>query len=276
VCGGRDRFSINTKKQVWHCRVCQAGGDVIALVQHLDGCDFKSAVRTLGIEERAAPAVRPAPPPPDPVSREDGNGKRALALWWSARPIAGTIVETYLRSRGLTYDDPEGKVLRFHGHCPFGGQVHPCMIALFRSISDGNKPAAIHRTALDNDGRKIDRMTLGPVAGAAIKLSADEDVTVGLTIGEGVETVLAAMALGFRSAWALGAAGGIAKFRVLSGVEALTILVDHDKPDARGRQAGHAVARECGERWKAAGREVFYVVPDVIGHDMADVVGEVS
>jgi DNA primase len=42
-CGGEDRFSINVKKQVFHCRGCDGGGDVIALVKHLDGCDFLAA-----------------------------------------------------------------------------------------------------------------------------------------------------------------------------------------------------------------------------------------
>jgi DNA primase len=37
VCGGTDRFAINVHKQVFNCRVCGAKGDVIALVQHLDG-----------------------------------------------------------------------------------------------------------------------------------------------------------------------------------------------------------------------------------------------
>jgi putative DNA primase/helicase len=46
-CGGTDRFSINIRKQLWNCRECQKGGDVIALVQHLDGVDFITAVNTL-------------------------------------------------------------------------------------------------------------------------------------------------------------------------------------------------------------------------------------
>ena len=46
-CGGDDRFSINRKKQVWNCRGCGIGGDVIKLVQHLDGVDFKTACMTL-------------------------------------------------------------------------------------------------------------------------------------------------------------------------------------------------------------------------------------
>jgi DNA primase len=47
ICDGDDRFSINTKKLVFNCRGCNTGGDVIALVQHLDGCDFATACSTL-------------------------------------------------------------------------------------------------------------------------------------------------------------------------------------------------------------------------------------
>lgn len=43
-CGGEDRFSINIRKQCWNCRGF-GGGDVIALVQHLDGVDFVAACR---------------------------------------------------------------------------------------------------------------------------------------------------------------------------------------------------------------------------------------
>jgi len=46
-CGGTDRFAINVSKQVWNCRGCQRGGDVISLVQHLDGCTFDAAIATL-------------------------------------------------------------------------------------------------------------------------------------------------------------------------------------------------------------------------------------
>jgi len=49
-CGGDDRFAVNVKKQIWNCRGCQTGGDIIALIQHLDGVDFTSAVRTLAGE----------------------------------------------------------------------------------------------------------------------------------------------------------------------------------------------------------------------------------
>ena len=192
-----------------------------------------------------------------------------LQLWSEAVGARGTLVEKYLASRQLGLPDRHQEVLRFHPSCPFGkGSRHPCMVALYRDIRT-NEAKAIHRTALTPDGKKIDRKFLGPADGCAIKLTADEDVTEGLTVGEGVETVLAGMALNFRPAWALGAANAIAKFPVLSGVECLTILVDRD---ATG--TGQASALECSRRWTKAGREVFRIVPAALGADMADIVRE--
>jgi Zinc-binding domain of primase-helicase len=46
-CGGEDRFAIHTKKGVWNCRGCGVGGDVIKLVEHLDGINFIAACTAL-------------------------------------------------------------------------------------------------------------------------------------------------------------------------------------------------------------------------------------
>jgi hypothetical protein len=59
------------------------------------------------------------------------------------------------------------------------------------------------------------------------------------------------MVFGFAPAWALGSAGGIRTFPVLSGIEALTILAETDDSGANE----HAI-RKCFSRWSAAGREV--------------------
>ena len=47
VCGGVDRFSISISKQLFNCRGCDVGGDVIKLVEHLDGTDFTHACELL-------------------------------------------------------------------------------------------------------------------------------------------------------------------------------------------------------------------------------------
>src|SRR5262249_11173273 len=55
LCGGEDRFSINTENKVFNCRGCQKGGDVIDLVEHLDDVDFVAACQMLtGELERPA------------------------------------------------------------------------------------------------------------------------------------------------------------------------------------------------------------------------------
>ncbi len=83
-CGGRDRFSINTTKQLFNCRGCNRGGDVIEMVQHLDGVNFKTAVRLLaGFQQtQPKPQVQPVAKPKsqEKVAREQENAARALTI----------------------------------------------------------------------------------------------------------------------------------------------------------------------------------------------------
>ena len=136
------------------------------------------------------------------------NDKRtgaALALWREGIDPRGTLAERYLTGRGLELgDDLAGEVLRWHPRLR-------AMVALFRGIRT-DRPQALSRTYLDDEGRKLGRKFLGPVGGAAIKLDADENVLGGLHIGEGVETCLAARQLGLRPTWALGSCGAVAAF----------------------------------------------------------------
>ena len=268
ACGGRDRFSINVKKQVFNCRGCDRGGDVVALVQHLDNCDFKAAVVTLAGEERKP--IAPVKPAAVHHEKEDDQEKtkRALRIWDEASEVNGTLAEQYLRRRGLELPE-DGHALRYFSPCPFAGTTYPALIALFRDIVT-NEPRAIHRIALGPEGILIGKRMLGRVGGCAVKLDADADVEHGLAVGEGIETMIAARVRGFRPAWALGSAGTLKNFPVLNGVECLSIIVDHDPPDRNGRQAGQEAALECSQRWITAGQEVRRIVPRRQGSDMAD------
>ena len=89
----------------------------------------------------------------------------------------------------------------------------------------------------------------GLAGAAAIKLDADDAVTNGLHIGEGVETCLSARQLGMRPAWALGSTTAIMHFRS-SGIECLTLLAENDQASAKA-------VRECATRWHEQGREVL-------------------
>lgn len=90
-CGGTDRFSVNVKEGVWNCRQCkpaEISGDVIGLVMHLDGCDFKTAVETL--EGHSAP---------QPNSKGNGHDTERV------HNLLGPIIKTY------DYTDEAGEFL---------------------------------------------------------------------------------------------------------------------------------------------------------------------
>jgi hypothetical protein len=121
-------------------------------------------------------------------------------------------------------------------------------------------------------------MALGNIAGGAVKLWDDADVTQGLVIGEGIETTLAAATriehrgTLLRPAWAVLCASNMASFPVLPDVEALTILVDNDVPDRKGHQRGQESAAQCAHRWSDAGREVCRLMLRQAGTDFNDAV----
>jgi hypothetical protein len=257
VCGGRDRFAVNTKKQAWHCRGCNQGGNAISLVQHVHNCSFRVAVDCL-TDGRSMPASQARPKPPEPKPKdEDDNREKALALWREGTDPRVPVVKLYFLGRALELDDGlAGEILRWH---PRIG----AMLALFRNVLTG-EPQAVSRTFLDREGKKLGRKFLGPVACAAVMLDAFDEVLEGLHISEGIETCMAARAFGLRPAWALGSAGAVAAFPVLSGVACLTLLQENDQASERACEA-------CAARWHAAGREVLINQP-IAGKDLNDAI----
>jgi hypothetical protein len=146
------------------------------------------------------------------------------------------------------------------------------MVCLVRNIAT-NEPQAIHRTALTPDGiairrnGKTFRMSLGPVSGGAIKLDPDEGVTMGLCVGEGVESCLAGRQRGLRPVWSVLSRAGIASFPILPGIEGLHILREND-----ANLAGPKAVENCAARWRNAGLDVRVVDPGR-GSDLNDELG---
>jgi hypothetical protein len=285
-CGGDDRFAIHIGKQAFHCRRCGGkGSGTINLVMWLDGVDFIRAVETLAGDRREPVTVVRKPievSTTEPTDEE--NRQSALRMFREAGPLAGTMGEHYLTKRGIdlaevALPDVHG-VLRFHGACPFKpGQRKPCIIALFRSATT-DQPLGIQRIAIAPDLTKIGRLSFGPIGNTGvIKLWPDAHVEQGLVIGEGLETTLSGAMVKHRGAmlrpaWATGGTVTMSSFPVLNGIEALTILVDHDRLDERtGKRPGEDAARKCAERWLDAGREVLRLVPKQLG-DFNDILRE--
>ncbi|MCK1447753.1 toprim domain-containing protein [Bradyrhizobium sp. 2] len=296
-CGGRDRFAINIAKNVFNCRGCGGKGNAISFVMWLHGSGFVEAVEVL--TGRAphkvhrstvylGPEPEPEPKPkPKPKPSAADHRQQAAWLWQEAGPVEATPAAIYLTKRGLHPPSPD--VVRFHPHCPFGRDANGCtvttpaMLALVRNIVS-NEPQAIHRTALDLDGSKVElvgdddrprsRRALGSLQGGAVKLTDDAKVTKAVGIGEGIESTLSLQQLPewFGSpVWSLLSKNGVREFPVLPGIETLMIAVDHDE-----KQDGQKAASAATARWRAAGREVLLAWPTLTGDDINDVVRGVS
>ena len=196
-----------------------------------------------------------------------GLSGEAMALWRSCQQlVAGCPVIRYLQHRACPVPPND---VRWHPALrhPFG-YVGPCLVALVTDVVTG-EPINLHRTWLAADGSgkaPLDRPRLllkgHRKAGGVVRLWPDDEVTLGLCVAEGVETALSA-AFGFGRAWACLDAGNLAGLPALDGIEALTIVADHDA-------AGLKAAAACAERWLVAGREVrIWRAPD-LGDDLND------
>jgi hypothetical protein len=112
-----------------------------------------------------------------------------------SQPIAGTVVETYLRGRGITELHGIGS-LRFHPRCYYRPEADaptetwPAMIAAVTDLQGCVTGA--HRTWLDTSGRdkapvETPRRAMGYLLGHAVRFGPAGDV---MAAGEGIETML--------------------------------------------------------------------------------------
>lgn len=274
VCGGDDRFSVNSSKRVWHCRGCAKGGDVIALAMHCGGMGFRESLDALvGIRESiSAPGITPIQRRAHSLETNQRKLAMAAEIVQESLPL-GVVGETFFREArridtSLIRDVLErGDALRWHPRVYFnqpGHELHRhflgCIVSIMTDARTATRTGAISRTYLDGHGHKVAKAkTLGSPAGI-VRLSQDQEVEKGLFLCEGLETGLTAMALGLRPMWCAGSTSVMRNFPVLSGIESLTVIADHDL-----HGSGQTAAREVGARWREAGREVRIILPDEIG-----------
>jgi putative DNA primase/helicase len=233
----------------------RSGGLIVCCFCGCDRLEILAELRRRGLYGAESPTIVRLTPRPAHRDVQNSFALEALDIWHGSIDPVGTPVESYLRGRGLDLEhDLAGHVIRWN----------PCrraMVSLFRNI-ETDEPQAIARTFINQEGRKLSRKFYGPVGGAAIKLDPDDEVLAGLHVAEGVETAMTGRKFGLRPCWALGTCGGIERFPVLSGIECLTILAEHDEASADAVEA-------CAARWHAAGRQVFINEP-LVGSDLND------
>lgn len=238
-----------------------AGDDIAACRDHV--CERVGIHRRPRRPRRGAES-RPIPP----VDSNSAAARRAAfvreqiaTIVRELVPVRGTPGEQYLREvRRIDCDliadvlerpsaigwDPS-LLFREDGHP--NGRCLGCIVAVMTDPTAARPTGGISRTYIQ-DGRKVAKAkSLGPAG--VIRLSEDADALGGLYLAEGLETSLAAMSIGLRPIWSCGSTSIMRTFPVLAGVEALTIIADHD---ANG--AGEHAAKACADRLRASGREV--------------------
>lgn len=195
-----------------------------------------------------------------PTSAPAGSPEAARRLFAMSQPITRTIVETYLRKRGITALHGTGS-LRFHPRCYYRPDEHsptetwPAMIA---SVTDLNgRITGVHRTWLSPEGSgkaPIDtpRRAMGELLGHAVRLCTAHDV---MAAGEGIETILSLrMALpGLPMAAALSAAH-LSAILFPATLRRLYIARDDDP-------AGDGARDSLVERAQTAGIEAIVLSP---------------
>jgi hypothetical protein len=262
VCGtGRDRFSINSKKGVFNCRVCGKGGQgPVNLEIFLGGCDFTTAVKTLtntvSLSGKRLPTAKNSEAAIAHERERDEAEQHEVAQWlWAQRqPAAGSAVETYLRARGYV-----GEIPPTIAYLPARGEHPHAMISAFAlpneiepqedALPTGELGAplmvrSVHLTKLKPDGsdrirEKQGKIIIARPRGLPIAISSITD-GLSLVITEGIEDALAYRAAGF-AAWAAGSAPFLPALAEHIPDYITTLIVEQHVDD--DEKAQHAVAR---------------------------------
>ena len=189
-----------------------------------------------------------------------GSPESARRLFAMSNPITGTVVETYLRQRGISSLHGIDS-LRFHPRCyyrPEAGattEMWPAMIAAVTDLQ-GHITGA-HRTWLDPSGRdkapvNTPRRAIGHLLGHAVRFGPAGDV---MAAGEGIETVLSLRCAlpGMAMVAALSAAH-LAALLFPATLRRLYIVRDNDR-------AGHGAVAGLFDRAQSVGIEAIVLSP---------------
>jgi len=239
-------------------------GDLLDVIRESCGLvDFKD------VADEARTFLSLPHPEPEPSSTRrttapapPGSPEAARRLFAMAQPISGTLVKTYLRTRGITDLHGTGS-LRFHPHCYYRPDEHsptetwPAMIA---SVTDlAGRQTGAHRTWLAPDGSDkapIDtpRRAMGDLLGHAVCFDVAGEV---MAAGEGIETILSLrMALPTMPMAAALSAAHLSAILFPDTLRRLYIARDNDP-------AGDGAMATLIERANAAGIEAVVVSPNL-------------
>ncbi|WP_085467495.1 DUF7146 domain-containing protein [Mesorhizobium australicum] len=239
-------------------------GDLLDIIRESMGLvDFKAVAdeaRTFLAMPRPEPERRSSRPGATTVPT--GSPEASRRLFAMSQPIPGTLVESYLRGRGIPILHGTGS-LRFHPRCYYRPEDHgptetwPAMIAAVTDLS-GHQTGA-HRTWLDPDGdgkAPLDtpRRAMGDLLGHAVRFGVPTSV---MAAGEGIETTLSLRcALPDMAMAAALSAAHLGAILFPPTLHRLYVIRDNDP-------AGDSARDTLAERARAAGIEAIVLSPEL-------------
>jgi uncharacterized protein DUF3987/Toprim domain-containing protein len=255
------------------------GDDGNLLVRCFAGCDPVNVLAEIRARVGNTGERVEAAPPPLKGSRDYERRQRDKAQWmWTQRKAPyGTVVEKYLRVRGITGEIPPTLGYlppRKPGH-------HPAMIAAFGVCKESesglllppSEVTAVHITKLQNDGAgkagEPNKIVVGSPGGKPITIAPPTD-NQSLLIVEGIEEALSYHSVTNVGVWAAGAAPFMPKMAesVPDYISHVTVFADRDP-------AGERNANLLQQNLLA--RRIFVEVRPTVGdatHDANDVLRE--
>lgn len=235
-------------------------GDLLDLIAQAQGCvtladTLEEARRFLSLSQ---------PEPREPVApAPQASPEAARRLFAMSKPIRGTAVETYLRTRGIT-DFRDCTSLRFHPRCYYRGDeddpadapfAWPALIAAATDLT--GVITGVHRTWLDPSGQakapvSTPRRSIGLINGQGVRIGRAGGI---VAVGEGLETMLSLrVALPDLPIVAAGSANHLDALLLPEGLRRLYVAEDDDP-------AGRRATASVMTRAEAVGIEAMRLAP---------------
>lgn len=177
-------LEVNDAKGLFYCHGCGARGDHYTALTKLGGMTFRQAFETLADGDFAVVSEQDrAKRKAEDAAVTARRRRQGVGVWQAAIPIAGTLAETYLRSRGIVMALPD--TVRF-ARLPYwcqdtGEQLATDMPALVCALQNGaGDLVGVQRIYLAPDGLgKADvpkpKLSLGIIVGSAFRASGRYD-----------------------------------------------------------------------------------------------------
>jgi len=270
-------FEVNDAKGTYHCWGCGEGGDAIRFLIHREGMTFREAIEALtgdqfpdvSQEERAQRKAADA---------ADMSRRLQLArtIWSSTVPLAGTVGETYARSRGITIDlGPNVRFAmtpRWYNHeTGETGRNHPAVVCGLQDVTGAivgvqciflKRDGSGKFEATREDGSKAKaKLTFGIIVGSALRLGPASSHIVMCEGPEDGWTLR--QELRDKAVWVPCGTALLSRVVLPSHVRSITLAGDNN-------EAGRVAVSQAGDAYLSQGVVVNDAFPDARFKDWND------